>query len=110
MMRQAYNSAARQLQIFRPLDQLRYRKYISEKHTSDGAEGLKSIVEFVEVLMPLTPTAYYNWSHNASVFKKPVIDQGWVKEPVNNINALQYNFDTFVTALHDSIQAEKELQ
>lgn len=38
------------------------------------------------------------------------MDQPWAKEPVKSINSIQYNFDTFVTALHDSIQADQELQ
>lgn len=110
MMRQAYNSAARQLQVVRLLEQLRYRKFASEKDVTDAAEGLKQLVEFIERLMPLTPTAYHHSSHKISFLKKAVIDQEWAKEPVKNINALHYDFENFVTALHDSIQAEQELK
>lgn len=110
MMRQSYNSAARQLQVVRLLDQLRYRKFTSEKNITNPSEGLKALVEYVELLMPLTPVAYHHQSHKVSFLKKAVIDQPWAKEPVKNINSLSYDFHTFVTALHDSIQADIEMQ
>lgn len=110
MMKRTYNSAARQLQVVRSLEQLRYRKYVNENEIKDASEGLKSIVERIELLIPLTPSDYHFESHKISFLKRAIVDQPWAKEPVKNIHALNYDFESFVTALHDSIQGEQELQ
>lgn len=110
LLKATYNCASRQLQVVRKLEQLRYRKFTTEKGITDTCEGLKALVEHIEMLIPMTPTTYHHEDHKISFLKKAVIDQPWAKLPVKNINALQFNFASFVTALNDSIQGDKELE
>lgn len=92
------------------LEQRRFQKFTDEKKITDPSEGLKGLIEHIELLLPPAPEAYQHESHNISFLKKSIIDQSWAKEPIKNINALNYNFSSFITALYDSIQADKELE
>lgn len=109
LLKRTYNCASRQLQVVRLLEQLRYRKFSADIDMHDPAEGLKLLVEYIESLIPLTPAPYHHESHNISFLKRAIVDQPWAKDPINNINSLNYDFPTFVTALHYSIQSEIEL-
>lgn len=89
MMKQTYNFSARQLQVVRLLAHLRFRMFVSEKSISDASEGLKSLVEYIALLMPLTPTAYHHTSNKVKFFKRAFSDQPCATKPLKIINALQ---------------------
>lgn len=68
--KRTYNCAARQLQVVRLLEQLRFRRYSSEKGITSASEGLKALIEYIELLIPLTPEAYQHESHKFSFLKR----------------------------------------
>lgn len=74
MMKGTYNCAVRNLQVVRLLEHLRFPKFVSGKIISDSAEGLKSLVQYNELLMPLTPTSYHHASQKVTFLRKGVVD------------------------------------
>lgn len=109
MMRRNNSCTARQLQVVPVLEQLRFRRFMADKGYSAPACGLKELVEIIESLITLTPTAYQFEAHKTSLLKKAVVDQCCAKEAVTNISALYFGFNEFVTALHDCIQRDQEI-
>lgn len=110
MMLRTYNCVSRQLQVVPILEQLRNPRFMAEKDYTDPAQGLKGLVDKIESPIPLTHPAYHFETHKVTFLKRAVVDQPWAKEAVKNINALNYSFNDFVTALHDTMQVEQELK
>ena len=74
MMKRTYNCAVGQLQLVKTLDQLRYRKLLTGKEVQNLSDEMKLLIEYIEMIISLTPTSYHHDSHKITFLKRAVAD------------------------------------
>ena len=57
MMKSSYNCGGRQPQLVRTMDQLQYKKIVTEKEIQNPSDGLRLPVAFIENMVLLTKSA-----------------------------------------------------
>ena len=111
MMRSEYNSDARMLHVRGKLTTLRLRSFMQEKEIKDVASALSELVVFIEQLVPQTQKDFRTDSHKIEYLRNAVSGfPQWSRGPIKCISTNKYTFNSFVTALHESIQTENALE
>ena len=110
LMRNEYDSDARQLQVQNALENLRLQRFMSEKEIASASEGLTKVVDHIEKLSPECPPSFPQDAHKIRFLRNAVKPFPWSRTPISNIVTLKYNFNQLVTALRESLEFESELR
>lgn len=111
LMKDEYNSDARQIQVKGQLDTLKLQKYMEENSIKDVSTGLTKIVELIENLVPQCQPDFRTESHKIHYLKQAVSEfSDWSLAPIQAITTHKYNFTAFKTALHEAYQNYSEIR
>lgn len=110
LMRRKYDSDSRQLQIQSTLECLNFDTFMSEKSLASHSEGLAKLVEDIEQLTTQCPQGFRSDANKIRFLRKAVLHCEWALAPIRNIVSHRYEFHSFVTALHESLQLSNELK
>ena len=109
MMLREYNSDARQLHVQGILEGLRLKKLMEENGITNISEALTKIINLIEELTPQCQPQFRSDANKISYLRKAVLSYEWAKGPISNIITARYTFNSFVTALRESIQLNNEI-
>ena len=111
IMLKEYDSDARQLQVKGRLDALRLKTFMTQHGINDVSDGLTKLVQQIDELTPQTHPDFRSDAHKISYLRKAVAEfQSWSRNPIQSIIANNHTFNSFVTALHEAIVLQKELE
>ena len=110
MMLREYNSDARQLHVQGRLEGLRWQEFMLEHDITNPSDGLTNIINVIEELTPHCQPQFRSDSLKIAYFRKAVIGLEWFKGPISSIISSRCTFNSFFTALRESIQLENEIR
>ena len=110
LMKEEYNSDARQLQVQSILNCLSLQESMQKLNTTDSTFALSDLVTTINSLTPQTPVEFRSDAHKIMYLKQAVISYDWAKVPISQIMSHKYTFNSFVTALRGSLQLNEEIQ
>lgn len=110
LMMNEYNSDARQQQVKGKLDTLCLHSYMAEHEITSTTEGLSSMANFIEDLLPQCPPYTRSEGNKIEILRKAVLQFECSKSAVQSIVSSGYTFNRFVTALNEGIQLQNEME
>lgn len=111
MMIEEYHLDARQIQVEGQLQQLRLRNVMAEESIKYVGKGLSTLVTLLEELAPQFHRCFQTDRHKIRLLSDAVAKSSEQSlGPIESITSQKYNFNRFVTGLHESRQAKAKVK
>lgn len=81
---------------------------MADQNISDDAAGLAKLVKHVNFLTPLCPPNFQSDSNKICFSRHAVLEKSWAERATSNITTTNFTFSTFVTALREQLQLQRE--
>ncbi len=103
IMREEYDSSARQIQVQSELETLALRRCMASKGITEESDGLKRLVYHISVLSPRGQKEFRCDAQRVRYLRNAVLDLEWAKQPVSQCKSAKYTFNGFATALREAL-------